>query len=147
MRLCSWKANAGSDIESSFQSHPIALTWGVPAIALQNQGRSFLGTISCRMNEVLSPSSLCNPLALPHHGLHSPPLLTFSWHHIPDHKTWDTSSSSALCPLRENTICFWNFPFRPSCFLFKTSLWYYPQLISYFPQDHRSIHLSSFYGV
>lgn len=84
---------------------------------------------------------LCSPLALPHCGLHSPALLAYP------HTTSQTGEHVAPRlhrVLSVNTLSFRSFSFRLSCFQAKTNLlYYYPQLISYFPQNHASLHLSS----
>lgn len=152
MHLCCWTGKCWKRDWELFpvSSHSSVLgrsSYGRFKIREYFERKALLRTSPCRMNEVtgLSPSSLCNPLALP------PPWFTFSItpgipsYHIPDHKTCGTSSSSAPCPLSKYTVSFRNFSSRPSCFQVKTSLhyYYYPQLTSYFPQNDRSIHLSS----
>jgi len=147
------QASAGSETESCPQSQPAALS-GVFQLAPFKireyfEGRALLRTTPCSMNEVtgLSCPDLCNPLALPHHGLHSPSLLAYP------HTTFQTIKHAAQAPqvhhvLSVNILSFRKFSFGPCFFQVKTSLHYfYPQLTSYFPHNHTSIHLSSFYDI
>lgn len=64
------------------------------------EGRALLRTTPRRMNEVtgLSLSSLCNPLALPHHGFHSPSLLAYP------HTTSQTIKHVAQAPQTHHVL-------------------------------------------
>lgn len=142
------QASAGSKTDSCSQSHPTALFWGVPASALQNLGVLW-GKNTAKDHSLQDEWGyrFVSLQPLQSSGI-TPPWFSFSItpvipsYHIPDHETCGTSSSSSPCPLSKHA--FRNFSFRPSCFRVKTSLHYcYPQLISYFPRNHRSINLSS----
>lgn len=102
-----------------------------------SEGSGLLRTPLCRMSEVTAlqssgaaplwsafPSLLAYPRTTSQTGEHVAPRL----HRV----------------LSVNTLSFRSFSFRLSCFQAKTNLlYYYPQLISYFPQNHASLHLSS----
>lgn len=83
MHLCCWTGKCWKQ-DRAVPSLIPQLSSGVFQLAPfkireSREGRALLRTPPCGMNEVtgLSPSSLCNPLALPHHGLHSPWLLAY----------------------------------------------------------------------